>query len=155
MLVGRDGTVRFLADAEAMAASNGRVLVRRVDRRIGLLTVGRTFTEPKWLPSPSAVEVTGPAVLSADGSTFAVLARVNEHARLMVGPTRTTDTGDLHVVALEGGPPQSNPAPPAFTSSGWVLAARPDGKIVYYRPGDLQGRLLEGELPAVSAVVET
>jgi hypothetical protein len=153
LLVQRNGLTRFLADAEALAGVGDVVLVRRADLRLGVVSLssGRGV---RWLPLLSAVEATGPAALDFHGRTFAVLARVHDHARLMVGPTTADSEADINVVALEGGIPPSDPVPPAFTVGGWVLAARPDGKVVYYYAGERTGLLLGDDLPPATAAVQ-
>jgi hypothetical protein len=153
LLVQANGLTRFLAEAEALAAAGDVVLVRRADLRLGVASLDGT-RPVRWLPQLSAVEPTGPAALDAGGSTFAVLARVNDHARLMVGPTSADSEADINVVALEGGIPDPSPAPPAFTVSGRALAARPDGKVVYYYAGERAGLLLGDDLPRATAVAQ-
>ncbi|HYT10306.1 MAG TPA: hypothetical protein VEL73_06555 [Mycobacteriales bacterium] len=152
LVVGWDGSVRFVAAAEAVATTREVVLVRDAERRLGVVSPRPGVRLPRWLPKLSAVAVTGPGALSADGRTFAVLARVNDYARLMVGPTTAKSEAAIRVVALDGGPPQPGSAPPAFTASGRVLAARPDGRVVYYTPGERTGWLLGDDLPPASAV---
>jgi hypothetical protein len=145
---------RLLAEAQALAAFGNVVLLRRADERLGVLALRGFSKLPRWLPNLSAVEVTGPATLDFDSATFAVLARVNEHVRLMVGPVTATTEGEINVVALEGGPPAPDATPPAFTASGRVLAVRPDGKVVYYLPGNRSGVLLGPDLPPAAAVIQ-
>ena len=145
---------RLLAEAQALTAFGDVVLVRRADERLGVLALRSASKLPRWLPDLSAVEVTGPASLDYDGATFAVLARVNEHVRLMVGPVNATTEAEINVVALEGGPPEPDATPPAFTASGRVLAVRPDGKVVYYLPGNRSGVLLGADLPSAAAVIQ-
>ena len=152
LVVSHDGSVRFLAAAEAMAAADDVVLVRDDDRRLGVVSPRPGVRLPRWLPNLSALQVTGPAALDGGGGTFAVLARVNDYARLMVGPTSARTEAAINVVALDGGPPRPDAAPPAFTASGRVLAARPDGRVVYYTPGERTGFLLGDDLPVASAV---
>ena len=154
LLVQPNGLTRVLADAQALAAAGNVVLVRRADLRLGVVSLTGT-RGVRWLPQLSAVQATGPAALDFHGRTFAVLARVNDHARLMVGPTSADSEADMNVVALEGGTPLSDPAPPAFTVGGWVLAARPDGKVVYYFAGERTGLLLGNDLPPASAVAQS
>ena len=153
LLVQTNGLTRFVAEAEALAAAGDVVLVRRADLRLGVAQLDGTGPV-RWLPLLSAVKPTGPAALDAGGSTFAVLARVNDYARLMVGPTNADSEADINVVALEGGIPDPDPAPPAFTSSGRALAARPDGKVVYYYVGERAGLLLGDDLPRATAVTQ-
>jgi hypothetical protein len=145
---------RLLAQTEALAAFGDVVLVRRADERLGVILLRSATKLPRWLPNLSAVEVTGPAAIDFDGATFAVLARVNEHVRLMVGPTNATTEAQINVVALDGGPPAPDATPPAFTASGRVLAVRPDGKVVYYLPGNRSGILLGSDLPPAAAVIQ-
>ncbi|MEN3361908.1 MAG: hypothetical protein V7637_5890 [Mycobacteriales bacterium] len=154
ILVRRGLPPRLLAEAQALAAFDDVVLVRRADERLGVFTLRSASKLPRWLPNLSAVEVTGPASIDYDGATFAVLARVNEHVRLMVGPVNATTEAEINVVALEGGPPGPDATPPAFTASGRVLAVRPDGKVVYYLPGNRSGVLLGADLPPAAAVIE-
>jgi len=154
LLVQANGLTRFLAETEALAAYQDVVLVRRADRRLGAITLRGPARGLHWLPTLSAVEVTGPGAIGWDGATFAVLARVNEHARLMVGRVDAKSESAINVVALEGGPPADNAAPPAFTASGRVLAARPDGEVAYYFAGERQGVLLGADLPAATAVAQ-
>ena len=153
LLVQANGLTRFLAEAEALAAVGDVALVRRADLRLGVVSLAGA-RPIRWLPTLSAVDATGPAALDADGSTFAVLARVNDHARLMVGPVTADTEADINVVALEGGAPPANPPPPAFTASGRVLAPRPDGRIVYYYAGERAGLLLGTDLPPATAVAQ-
>jgi hypothetical protein len=161
VLVRAGGPPRVVAEAEALAAYGDQVLVRGADERLGVLLLhgppggpltGPLRRLPRWLPNLSAVEVTGPATIDYDGATFAVLARVNEHARLMVGPMTATTEAEINVVALDGGPPLPDATAPAFTASGRVLAIRPDGKVVYYLPGNRTGVLLGADLPPAAAV---
>jgi hypothetical protein len=153
LLVRATGPARMLAEAQALAAYGDEVLVRGADERLGVVLLhGPLSRLPRWLPNLSAVEVTGPASIDYDGATFAVLARVNEHVRLMVGPMNATTEAEINVVALEGGPPAPDATAPAFTVSGRVLAIRPDGKVVYYLPGNRTGVLLGADLPPSSAV---
>jgi hypothetical protein len=151
LLVRANGLTRVIAEAEALAATGDVVLVRRADRRLGV--VSSRGGRPRWLPKLSAVEVTGPAALSRDGGeTFAALARVNDHVRMMVGPTRAEGEGDLNVVALEGGPPRPDAAPPVFGAAGGIFAVRPDGRVVYYRARARQGLLLGEDVPRARSV---
>ncbi len=151
LLVRANGLTRVIAEAEALAATGDVVMVRRADRRLGV--VSTRGGEPRWLPKLSAVEVTGPAALSRDGGeTFAALARVNDHARMMVGPTSAEGEGDLNVVALEGGPPRPDAAPPVFGAAGGIFAVRPDGRVVYYRARARQGLLLGEDVPRARSV---
>ena len=153
LLVQHNGLTRFVAEAEALAAVGDVVLVRRADLRLGVAPLS-AVRPARWLPELSAVEATGPARLDFHGATFAVLARVNEHLRLMVGPTSADSEADINVVALEGGMLPPSPAPPAFTVSGWVLAPRPDGRVVYYFAGERAGLLLGSDLPPATAVAQ-
>jgi hypothetical protein len=153
LLVEPNGLTRLVAEAEALAAVGDVVLVRRADLRLGVASLS-AVRPARWLPELSAVKVTGPAGLDFHGATFAVLARVNEHVRLMVGPTSADGESDINVVALEGGMPSPSPAPPAFTVSGWVLAPRPDGRVVYYFAGERAGLLLGSDLPPATAVAQ-
>ena len=74
----------------------------------------------------------------------------------MARSPRAAATGAaINVVALVGGPPVPGAAPPAFTASGRVLTVRPDGRIVYYTPGERAGYTLADALPAASAVTQS
>jgi hypothetical protein len=154
LVVGRDGGVRFLAAAEALAAAGDLVLLRDEHRRLGVISPRSGVRKPRWLPKLNAVEPIGPGTLDARGETFAVLARTNDYAWLMVGPTSARTEAAINVVALVGGPPVTSAAPPAFTASGRVLVARPDGRVVYYAPGERTGYTLGADLPAASAVIQ-
>jgi hypothetical protein len=153
LLVQTDGATRFLGEAQGLAAAGNVALVRRADLRVGVVLLDR-IAPVRWLPELSAVAADGPAALDFTGRTFAVLARVNEHDRLMIGPTTARDESDINVVALDGGAPSENLAPPAFTVAGWALAPRPDGQIVYYHAGDRTAELLGRDLPAATAVAQ-
>jgi hypothetical protein len=152
LVVSRSGSTRFVAAAEAVAVAGDVVLVRDDERRLGVISPRPGLRVPRWLPNLSAVDVIGPGTLDARGQTFAVLARTNDYARLIVGPTTARTEAAINNVALDGGPPRPDAAPPAFTASGRVLAARPDGKVVYYTPGERAGYLLGDDLPVASAV---
>jgi hypothetical protein len=152
LVVGRDSSVRFIAAAEALAATGDIVLLRDERRRLGVVSPRPGFRKPRWLPKLNAVEAIGPGTLDARGETFAVLARTNDYAWLMAGPTSARTEAAINVVALVGGPPVPSAAPPAFTASGRVLTTRPDGRIVYYAPGERSGYTLGDDLPAASAV---
>lgn len=154
LVVGRDSSVRFVAAAEALAATGDIVLLRDERRRLGVVSPRPGFRKPRWLPKLNAIEPIGPGTLDARGETFAVLARTNDYAWLMVGPTSARTEAAINVVALVGGPPVPAAAPPAFTASGRVLTARPDGRIVYYPPGERSGYTLGAGLPAASAVTQ-
>jgi hypothetical protein len=110
--------------------------------------------QPRLLPSLSAIQVIGPGTLDARGKTFAVLGRTNDYAWLMVGPTSARTNGDINVVALDGGAPVPGAAAPAFTASGRVLTVRPDGRIVYYAPGETDGFTVGDELPPATSVAQ-
>jgi hypothetical protein len=152
LVVGPDGRTRFLAAAEALAAVGNVVLLRDDERRLGVISPRPGVRQPRLLPSLSAIQVIGPGTLDARGDTFAVLGRTNDHAWLMVGPVGARTNGELNVVALDGGPPAPGAAPPAFTASGRVLAVRPDGRIVYYAPGERDGFTVGDGLPAATSV---
>ncbi len=154
LVVNRDGGVRFLAAAEALAASGDVVLLRDEQRRLGVISPLPGVRKPRLLPKLNAVEVIGPGVLDERGETFAVLARINDSAWLMAGPTSARTEGAINLVALTGGPPVPGAAPPAFTASGRVLTVRPDGRIVYYTPGERAGYTVGATLPAASAVTQ-
>lgn len=155
LVVGRDSSVRFLAAAEALAATGDVVLLRDERRRLGVISPGPGVRKPRWLPKLNAVEAIGPGVLDERGETFAVLARINDSAWLMAGPTSARTEGAINVVALAGGPPVPGPAAPAFTASGRVLTVRPDGRIVYYNPGERTGYTVAGTLPSASSVTQS
>jgi hypothetical protein len=153
LVVGYDGRTRFLAAAEALAAAGDTVLLRDEVRRLGVISPRPgAADEPRLLPSLAAIQVVGPGTLDARGHTFAVLGRTNDYAWMLVGPTSATTNGAINVVALEGGPPVLTGPPPSFTASGRVLTVRPDGRIVYYRPGDTDGFTIAGELPPATDV---
>lgn len=154
MVVSYGGTVRFLAEAEALAAAGDVVLLRDGERKLGVISPKPGFRLPRWLPDLSAVAVTGPATLDAKGATFAVLARQNDYARLVVGPTNARTDAALRTVELAGGPPATAAAPPAFTAAGRVIVARPDGRIVYFVPGDRRVFFLGNDVPSATAVVQ-
>jgi hypothetical protein len=46
-------------------------------------------------------------------------------------------------------------AAPAFTASGRVLTVRPDGRIVYYTPGERTGYTVGDALPPATAVTRS
>jgi hypothetical protein len=155
LVVGYDGRTRFLAAAEAVAAAGETVLLRDEVRRLGVISPRPgAADEPRLLPSLAAIQVVGPGTLDARGHTFAVLGRTNDYAWMLVGRTSATTNGAINVVALEGGPPVLTGAPPSFTVSGRVLAVRPDGRIVYYTPGDTDGFTVAGELPPATDVAQ-
>jgi hypothetical protein len=155
LVVGSDGRTRFLAAAEAVAAVGETVLLRDEVRRLGVISPRPGASdEPRLLPSLAAIQVVGPGTLDARGHTFAVLGRTNDYAWMLVGPTSATTNGAISVVALEGGPPVLTGAPPSFTASGRVLTVRPDGRIVYYTPGDSDGFTVAGELPPATDVAQ-
>jgi hypothetical protein len=155
LVVGYDGRARFLAAAEAVAAAGETVLLRDEVRRLGVISPRPGASdEPRLLPSLAAIQVVGPGTLDARGHTFAVLGRTNDYAWMLVGPTSATTNGAINVVALEGGPPVLTGPPPSFTVSGRVLAVRPDGRIVYYTPGNTDGFTVAGELPPATDVAQ-
>ena len=154
LVVGPDGRTRFLAAAEALAVAGDVVLLRDAERRLAVSSP-RPGTGPlRLLPKLQAVEAIGPGALDARGGSFAVLGRTNDYAWLMVGPTSATTNGAINVVALDGGAPVEGAAPPAFTASGRVLTVRPDGRIVYYTPGERDGYTVGDELPPATAVTQ-
>lgn len=154
LVVGPDGRTRFLAAAEALAVAGEVVLLRDAERRLAVSSP-RPGTGPlRLLPKLQAIEAIGPGALDARGGTFAVLGRTNDYAWLMVGPTSATTNGAINVVALDGGAPVEGAAPPAFTASGRVLTVRPDGRIVYYTPGERDGFTVGDELPPATAVTQ-
>jgi hypothetical protein len=152
LVVGYSGRTRYLAGAEAVAAVGDVVLLRDDQRRLGVISPRPGVRQPRLLPSLSAIQVIGPGTLDARGKTFAVLGRTNDYAWLMVGPTSARTNGDINVVALDGGAPVPGAAPPAFTASGRVLTVRPDGRIVYYAPGEKDGFTIGDELPPATSV---
>ena len=153
LVVGYDGRTRFLAAAEAVAAAGETVLLRDDVRRLAVISPRPGASdELRLLPSLAAIQVVGPGTLDARGHTFAVLGRTNDYAWMLVGPTSATTNGAINVVALEGGPPVLTGPAPSFTASGRVLAVRPDGRIVYYTPGDTDGFTVAGELPPATDV---
>lgn len=155
LVVRPDGRTRFLADMEALAATGDVVLLRDAFRRLAILSpAAPPGTEPRLLPKLQAIEAIGPGALEVRGRTFAVLGRTNDYAWLMVGPTDATTNGAINVVALDGGAPVEGAAPPAFTLSGRVLTVRPDGRIVYYTPGEPDGFTVANELPPATAVTQ-
>jgi hypothetical protein len=153
LLVGLDGRTRYLAGMEALAATGTVVLLRDEFRRLAI-TSPVPGTKPRYLPKLQAVEAIGPGTLDARGRTFAVLGRTNDYAWLMVGPTEARTNGEVNVVALDGGAPVEGAAPPAFTASRRVLTVRPDGRIVYYSPGEPDGFTVGNELPPATAVTQ-
>jgi hypothetical protein len=155
LVVARDGSVRFLAPAEALAAAGDVVLVRDKQRRLGVISPRPGVRKPRWLPKLNAVEPIGPGTLDPRGETFAVLARINDSAWLMAGPTAARTEGAINVVALAGGAPVPGAAAPAFTASGRVLTVRPDGRIVYYTPGERTGYTVGDALPPATAVTRS
>ena len=155
LVVGRDSSVRHLAAAEALAATGDVVLLRDQWRRLGVISPRPGVRKPRWLPKLNALDAIGPGTLDARGETFAVLARIKDSAWLMAGPTTARTGAAINVVALVGGPPVPGAAPPAFTASGRVLTVRPDGRIVYYTPGERAGYTLADALPAASAVTQS
>jgi hypothetical protein len=155
LVVGYDGRTRFLAAAEAVAAVGETVLLRDEVRRLGVISPRPgAWDEPRLLPSLAALQVVGPGTLDDRGHTFAVLGRTNDYAWMLVGPTSATTNGAINVVALEGGPPVLTGPPPTFTASGRVLTVRPDGRIVYYTPGETDGFTVAGELPPATDVAQ-
>lgn len=155
LVVRSDGRTRYLAGMEALAATGDVVLLRDDERRLAILSpAAPPGTEPRLLPKLQAVEAIGPGALDPAGDTFAVLGRTNDYAWLMVGPTDAETNGAINVVALDGGPPVAGAAPPAFTVSGRVLTVRPDGRIVYYTPGEPDGFTVGDELPPATAVTQ-
>ncbi|HSV66784.1 MAG TPA: hypothetical protein VLJ59_12855 [Mycobacteriales bacterium] len=143
------GRRRLLSRGQALDVASGVVLLR-IDQRLAVLNL-RTG-ELRMMPSLSAVQVTGPGTLAEDGAAFAVLGRVNDHARLIVGPIAPDSEAELQVVALDGGRPLPYPPAARWTDSGSVLAVRPDGQVVYFTPGERSGAVLHLDLPAVTGV---
>lgn len=154
LVVGPDGRTRFLVAAEALAAVGDVVLLRDDERRLAVISPRPGVRKPRLLPSLAAIQVIGPGTLDARGNTFAVLGRTNDHAWLVVGPTTAETNGEVNVVALDGGAPVPDAAAPTFTVSGRVLAVRPDGRIVYYAPGERDGFTVGDELPPATAVAQ-
>lgn len=130
---------RWLADAEALDVVDGVLLVHD-QHRVGWVSLSTGARH--WLPRLSAVEVTGPGTLAPGAESFAVRARVNQHARLVVGQVDAGSVGQLRVVALEGGDASDHPTAPVWTRDGSVLAIRPDQRMVVYRPGDARASVL-------------
>lgn len=155
LLVRPDGRTRYLAGMEALAAAGDVVLLRDEFRRLAIASPAAIGQEPRYLPKLQAIEAIGPGALDARGRTFAVLGRTNDYAWLMVGPTDATTNGAVNVVALAGGAPVEGAAPPAFTVSGRVLTVRPDGRIVYYTPGEPDGFTVADDLPPATAVTQS
>ncbi len=154
LVVGPDGRTRFLVAAEALAAVGDVVLLRDDERRLAIISPRPGIRKPRLLPSLSAIQVIGTGALDPLGQTFAVLGRTNDHAWLMVGPTAAETNGELNVVALDGGAPVPGAVAPTFTAAGRVLAVRPDGRIVYYAPGERDGFTVGDELPPATAVAQ-
>ena len=154
LVVALDGRTRFLAAAEALAATGDVVLIRDDERRLGIVSPAAGVRLPRLLPKLNAIEAIGPGTLDARGETFAVLGRTNDYAWLMVGPTSAETNGAINVVALDGGAPVEGAAAPAFTASGRVLTVRPDGRVVYYAPGERDGFTLADRLPPATSVAQ-
>lgn len=143
------GRRRLLAPGQALDAAAGVVLLRLGDE---LAVLDLRTSMFRVLPPLSAVQLTGPGTLAADGAAFAVLGRVNNHAQLIVGPINPSSGADLQVVALDGGNPLPYPPAARWTSTGSVLAVRPDGQLVYFTPGHRNGVVLDVKLPPVTNV---
>jgi hypothetical protein len=139
------GLPHWLVNAEALDVANGVLLVHS-EHRIGSVRLATGVVH--WLPGLSAVLITGPGTLSPGSGSFAVQARVNDHARLVVGRMDAGSTDDLRVVALEGGDALDDPPAPVWTEDGRVLAVRPDGRMVVYRPGDARASVLSARYTA-------
>jgi hypothetical protein len=135
----------WLANAEALDVADGLVLLRE-DHRLGTLRIATG--ERRWMPPLSAIQITGPGTLSPGSGSFAVQARVNDHARLVVGPVGARSGGQLQVVALEGGRALDHPPAPVWTEDDRVLAVRPDGRTVLFRQGDALGSVLGAQFQA-------
>jgi hypothetical protein len=140
---------RVLAEGEALDAANHVVLLRRRNQLLTFNLLTRVVTV---LPQLSAVQVTGPGTLVEDGAAFAVVGTVGEHQRLVVGPIAPRTGSELQVVGLDGGLPLPYPPAARWTGSGSVLAVRPDGRVVFYQPGQRRATVLDLGLPAVTAV---
>src|SRR5439155_6526155 len=104
------------------------------------------------LPVLAAVQVTGPGTLMEDGKAFAAVGTVGDHQRLVVGPMTPKTGSELQVVGLDGGEPLPFPPPARWTGDGSVLAVRPDGKVVFFQPGQRSASVLDLRLPPVTAV---
>jgi hypothetical protein len=140
---------RVLAEGEALDVAGAIVLLRR---RNQLLTFNLRTRIVAILPQLAAVTVTGPGTLMEDGAAFAVVGTVGEHQRLVVGPIAPRNGSELQLVGLDGGLPLPYPSPARWTGYGSVLAVRPDGRVVFYQPGQRRATVLDLNLPAVTAV---
>jgi hypothetical protein len=140
---------RFLAEGEALDVAGPLVLLRR---RNQLLTFNMRTRVVTLLPQLSAVKITGPGTLMEDGAAFAVVGTVGQHQRLEVGPIAPRSGSELQLVGLDGGQPLPFPPVARWTEPGSVLAVRPDGRVVFYQPGQRRATVLDLGLPAVTAV---
>jgi hypothetical protein len=140
---------RVLAEGEALDVAGSVVLMRR-GNQLGVLDLrlGRL----RALPELAAVRFTGPATLMEDGAAFAVVGTVGDHQRLVVGPIAPKSGSELQVVGLDGGEPLPYPPAARWTDYGSVLAVRPDGRVVFYQPGQRRAAVLDLDLPAVTGV---
>lgn len=140
---------RILAQGEALDVAGPVVLLRR---RNQLLTFDMRTRVVTLLPQLSAVKVSGPGTLMENGAAFAVVGTVGQHQRLEVGPIAPRSGGELQLVGLDGGLPLPYPPVVRWTESGSVLAVRPDGRVVFYQPGQRRATVLDLGLPAITAV---
>jgi hypothetical protein len=140
---------RVLADGEALDVAGSMVLLRRDDR---LAVLDMRTGVLRRLPVLAAVHITGPGTLMEDAAAFAVVGTVGDHQRLVIGPIAPQSGSELQVVGLDGGRPLPFPPPARWTDYGSVLAVRPDGKVVFYRPGQRSAAVLDLRLPPVTAV---
>jgi hypothetical protein len=144
-----DKRKRVLAEGEALDVAGSTVLLRR---RNQLLTFDVHTRVVTLLPQLSAVTITGPGTLMENGAAFAVVGTVGEHQRLEVGPIAPRSGSELQLVGLDGGLPLPYPPAARWTGYGSVLAVRPDGRVVFYQPGQRRATVLDLGLPAVVAV---
>ena len=141
--------MRVLAVGEALDVAGAVVLLRR-NGRLSVLDLGTGML--RGLPVLAAVQITGPGTLMEDAAAFAVVGTVGDHQRLVVGPIAPKSGSELQVVGLDGGQPLPFPPPARWTAYGSVLAVRPDGKVVFYRPGQRSAFVLDLGMPPVTAV---
>lgn len=140
---------RVLAEGEALDVAGSTVLLLR---RNQLLTFDIHTRVVTLLPQLSAVKITGPGTLMENGAAFAVVGTVGEHQRLEVGPINPRNGSELQLVGLDGGLPLPYPPAARWTGYGSVLAVRPDGRVVFYQPGQRRATVLDLDLPAIIAV---
>jgi hypothetical protein len=140
---------RVLAEGEALDAAASVVLLRQHGR---LAVLDLRDGQLRILPLLSAVQITGPGTLAEDGAAFAVVGTVGEHERLEVGPIAPKSGAELQLVGLDGGTALPYPPLARWTDHGSVLAVRPDGRVVFYQPGQRRALVLDLGVPAVTAV---